>query len=132
MTAFAKSLRHQNLFSGQWRLHCLAQLPLTLNDMIARLQPSRIDCALAPDWDMHGRGASWRWQNAWRPAAHADSPAIKCALGSLLQVGTCLLESCQLALASCLADGNCLQDLVCLNSCNGEPPNDFHCAVVKS
>lgn len=37
------------------------------------------------------------------------------------KVGTCLLESCQLQLAECLADGNCLQDLICLNTCNGRP-----------
>ncbi len=114
--------------STSWRLHCLAQLALTLNDMIADVD--QLCTGTGPIWGRAcWRAASWRWQNAWRLAAHADSPAIKCALGPLLQVGTCLLESCQLALASCLADGNCLQDLVCLNSCNGEPPNDVHCAV---
>lgn len=35
------------------------------------------------------------------------------------QVGTCLLESCQGQLAGCLTDGNCIQNLVCLNKCNG-------------
>ena len=46
----------------------------------------------------------------------------------VLQVGTCLLESCQLQLAECLADGNCLQDLICLNTCNGRP-DESDCQV---
>jgi hypothetical protein len=37
------------------------------------------------------------------------------------KVGTCLLSKCQVALARCLADGPCLQNLVCLNLCNGDP-----------
>jgi VDE lipocalin domain len=46
----------------------------------------------------------------------------------ILQVGTCLLESCQLQLAACVADGNCLQDLICLNTCNGRP-DESDCQV---
>lgn len=37
------------------------------------------------------------------------------------KVGTCLLSKCQVALAKCLADGQCVQNLVCLNLCNGSP-----------
>jgi hypothetical protein len=36
-------------------------------------------------------------------------------------VGKCLLSSCQGALAGCLADGGCLQNLVCLNACGSAP-----------
>lgn len=46
------------------------------------------------------------------------------------QVGTCLLESCQLQLAACVADGNCLQDLICLNTCNGRP-DESDCQVSR-
>ncbi|KIZ04782.1 hypothetical protein MNEG_3176 [Monoraphidium neglectum] len=45
-------------------------------------------------------------------------PAIAADVG---KVGTCLLSKCQGALARCLADGPCLQNLVCLNLCNGNP-----------
>nr|ART29441.1 chloroplast violaxanthin de-epoxidase [Lobosphaera incisa] len=37
------------------------------------------------------------------------------------KVGTCLLSNCQVALAQCLADGECLENLVCLQFCNGRP-----------
>jgi violaxanthin de-epoxidase len=36
-------------------------------------------------------------------------------------VGKCLLSNCQGALAGCLADGGCLQNLVCLTACNDAP-----------
>lgn len=34
-------------------------------------------------------------------------------------VGSCLLKSCQTALATCLADAQCVENLVCLQLCNG-------------
>ena len=37
------------------------------------------------------------------------------------KVGTCLLSSCQTALAGCIGDVKCLQNLVCLQACNGQP-----------
>ncbi|GBF88212.1 hypothetical protein Rsub_00924 [Raphidocelis subcapitata] len=43
-------------------------------------------------------------------------PAVAADAG---KVGTCLLSKCQTALARCLADGQCVQNLVCLNLCNG-------------
>ncbi|KAK9810810.1 hypothetical protein WJX73_009081 [Symbiochloris irregularis] len=36
------------------------------------------------------------------------------------KVGTCLLTSCQVALARCLGDGECLENLACLNLCNNK------------
>jgi violaxanthin de-epoxidase len=56
------------------------------------------------------------------------SPVGRAWAADTAKVGTCLLESCQLALATCLADGNCLQDLVCLNSCNGRP-DETECQI---
>jgi violaxanthin de-epoxidase len=49
-------------------------------------------------------------------SAYAASPAADPAT-----VGKCLLSSCQSALAGCLADGGCLQNLVCVNACTGAP-----------
>jgi len=37
------------------------------------------------------------------------------------KVGTCLLGNCQGQLARCLADGQCLENLICLQKCNGRP-----------
>ena len=48
----------------------------------------------------------------WSPTA---------AAADFVGVGTCLLAKCQLQLAECLADATCLQNVVCLNACNGEP-----------
>ena len=36
-------------------------------------------------------------------------------------VGSCLLSKCQAALTTCLADGQCVENLVCLQLCNGRP-----------
>lgn len=36
------------------------------------------------------------------------------------KVGTCLLQKCQGALAQCIGDPKCLQNIVCLNKCNFE------------
>jgi VDE lipocalin domain len=43
-------------------------------------------------------------------------------------VGGCLLQKCQTQLAGCLADVNCLQNLVCLNKCNGRP-DERNCQI---
>ena len=37
------------------------------------------------------------------------------------KVGTCLLANCQVALARCVGDGECLENLICLQLCNGRP-----------
>lgn len=37
------------------------------------------------------------------------------------KVGTCLLQNCQSALATCLSDTTCVQNLACLQLCNGTP-----------
>ncbi|KAK9815828.1 hypothetical protein WJX72_010371 [[Myrmecia] bisecta] len=37
------------------------------------------------------------------------------------KVGTCLLANCQGALARCVGDAQCLENLVCLQLCNGRP-----------
>lgn len=36
------------------------------------------------------------------------------------EVGTCVLRNCQKALAGCLADPTCVENLICLQSCNGK------------
>lgn len=36
-------------------------------------------------------------------------------------VGSCLLQNCQKQLAGCLSDVKCLQNLACLQQCNGKP-----------
>ena len=35
-------------------------------------------------------------------------------------VGTCVLRNCQKSLAGCLGDAQCLENLICLQSCNGK------------
>ena len=35
------------------------------------------------------------------------------------QGGQCLLGNCQVVLAKCMADGECLENLICLQLCNG-------------
>eukprot|EP00892_Ulva_mutabilis_P007563 jgi/Ulvmu1/5179/UM021_0196.1 len=50
------------------------------------------------------------------PLAAAESQASDVAA-----VGTCLLTSCQTQLAKCIGDFNCLQDLICLQGCQGKP-----------
>ena len=44
------------------------------------------------------------------------------------KVGTCLLSSCQVELAGCLADSKCAQNLICLQTCNGRP-DETDCQV---
>lgn len=39
--------------------------------------------------------------------------------GDMVKTGTCLLGKCQLQLASCIADPQCLENLGCLQLCNG-------------
>jgi len=41
--------------------------------------------------------------------------------GRAVSAGKCLLQSCQLELAGCLADEKCAESLVCLNACFGRP-----------
>lgn len=48
----------------------------------------------------------------------AGSPALA---SDVAKVGTCLLSNCQGALAQCLGDAQCLENLVCLQLCNGRP-----------
>ncbi|KAI8469658.1 MAG: Violaxanthin de-epoxidase-domain-containing protein [Monoraphidium minutum] len=56
------------------------------------------------------------------PLPTVPGGAVGPALASdVAKVGTCLLAKCQGALAQCLADGPCLQNLVCLNLCNAAP-----------
>ncbi len=44
------------------------------------------------------------------------------------KVGKCLLGNCQVVLAKCLADGECLENLICLQLCNGRP-DETECQV---
>ncbi|CAL8465530.1 g5066 [Coccomyxa elongata] len=44
------------------------------------------------------------------------------------KVGTCLLANCQVALARCVGDGECLENLICLQLCNGRP-DETECQI---
>jgi violaxanthin de-epoxidase len=44
------------------------------------------------------------------------------------QVGTCVLQNCQGALAQCLGDLTCVENLVCLQACNGRP-DETECQI---
>ena len=55
----------------------------------------------------------------------ATGPAVA---ADVAKVGTCLLGNCQVALAKCLADGECLENLVCLQLCNGRK-DETECQV---
>jgi violaxanthin de-epoxidase len=46
-------------------------------------------------------------------------------------VGSCLLGNCQVVLAKCLADGECLENLICLQLCNGRP-DETACQVMHT
>jgi hypothetical protein len=48
-----------------------------------------------------------------------------------VKTGKCLLGNCPGALASCLADKTCVQNLVCLQNCNGRP-DESECQVSPS
>eukprot|EP00232_Nephroselmis_pyriformis_P028863 CAMPEP_0182857786 /NCGR_PEP_ID=MMETSP0034_2-20130328/3249_1 /TAXON_ID=156128 /ORGANISM="Nephroselmis pyriformis, Strain CCMP717" /LENGTH=515 /DNA_ID=CAMNT_0024989063 /DNA_START=126 /DNA_END=1673 /DNA_ORIENTATION=- len=43
-------------------------------------------------------------------------------------VGACILQSCQRALAGCLADATCVENLVCIQLCQGRP-DEADCQV---
>lgn len=67
------------------------------------------------------------WEGARRTLAGTAAAVIAAAsLLSPLQaealdtkkVGSCLLSSCQVQLAACIADEKCAESLVCLNKCN--------------
>ena len=47
------------------------------------------------------------------------------------KVGKCLLGNCQVVLAKCMADGECLENLICLQLCNGRP-DETGCQVSSS
>ena len=47
------------------------------------------------------------------------------------KVGSCLLGNCQVVLAKCMADGECLENLICLQLCNGRP-DETACQVISS
>lgn len=44
------------------------------------------------------------------------------------KVGTCVLSKCQNALATCLGDVNCLENLVCLQACSNAP-DETECQI---
>ena len=46
-------------------------------------------------------------------------------------MGSCLLGNCQVVLAKCLADGECLENLICLQLCNGRP-DETACQVIRT
>lgn len=47
------------------------------------------------------------------------SPATSQAASDTAAVGKCLLSNCQVQLAKCLGDPDCLANLICLQQCNG-------------
>ena len=46
------------------------------------------------------------------------------------KVGKCLLGNCQVVLAKCLADGECVENLICLQLCNGRA-DETACQVIS-
>ncbi|WPT17766.1 Violaxanthin de-epoxidase [Picochlorum sp. SENEW3] len=61
---------------------------------------------------------------------YPDTQAAYAASSSGSDVGVCVLKKCQKALAGCLADPQCLENLVCLQQCNGkddETPCQIKC-----
>lgn len=54
-------------------------------------------------------------------AALLLTPSGSALAADSASVGTCLLQNCQAALANCLADTTCVENLVCLQLCNGTP-----------
>lgn len=44
------------------------------------------------------------------------------------KVGTCVLQNCQGALAQCLGDVTCVENLVCLQTCSGRP-DETECQI---
>ena len=60
------------------------------------------------------------WSCIAGPAVAAD----------VAKVGKCLLGNCQVVLAKCLADGECVENLICLQLCNGRP-DETACQVIS-
>ena len=56
------------------------------------------------------------------------SPGGAAQAADAAKVGACLLQNCQSALTNCLADGPCVQNLVCLQLCN-DSPDETACQV---
>ncbi|EEH54773.1 violaxanthin deepoxidase [Micromonas pusilla CCMP1545] len=90
------------------------------------------DRASDPTWGWGGRdeeGSRSRVARALASAAAASTVALSLASPSLAafidpraaETGKCLLSSCQLELAGCIADEKCAESLVCLQTCFGRP-----------
>lgn len=79
--------------------------------------------------DSHHSSSTLRpkWQQDLRQAAVSllAASALLTAPAALAsdtgKVGACLLSNCQAALAGCLEDAQCLENLVCLQLCEGAP-----------
>ncbi|KAK9827472.1 hypothetical protein WJX74_004500 [Apatococcus lobatus] len=83
-----------------------------------------------PAASMQGTGGQWQQLMAVL-REKTVAPLFAAAVGVALlagpaiaadpgKVGLCLFGNCQRQLASCLTDGECLEDLVCLNLCNNK------------
>ena len=51
----------------------------------------------------------------------ATTPAASVFAADAAKVGTCVITSCTVSLARCIADVPCLENLACLQSCAGRP-----------
>jgi len=49
------------------------------------------------------------------------APQLQAMAASNADVGPCVLRSCGIALAQCLADPTCVENLACLQACEGSP-----------
>jgi len=61
------------------------------------------------------------------PIPYATEQAAYAATDNA-EVGKCVLGNCQKALAGCLADPTCVENLICLQSCNGKD-NETECQI---
>lgn len=68
-----------------------------------------------------GLAAALALEQPGGPALAADTAAV----------GKCLLGNCPKELATCLADPSCVQNLLCLQTCNGLGPEEESSCQVR-
>jgi violaxanthin de-epoxidase len=86
---------------------------------------------LQPSNGQNDVGEGDAWKILWHTMA-ATALSISLTLGGSVhadqayaatknkEVGTCVLRNCQKALAGCLGDAQCLENLICLQTCSGK------------
>ena len=88
--------------------------------------PTSAATSVQPDWQSRLQSASLA---ALAACVLVAAPLPPSALATdNAKVGSCVLRNCQAALATCLGDAQCLENLVCLQTCSGRP-DETECQI---